>query len=95
MPSNTASGCQSLTNNARIAAGVYSKIHRDADNCSKFANHGNPMLKTKAKAPAETSNGKAEGNAEAPDADTLQRAKEIFQAAFFRHLQLSLGKDKY
>jgi starch phosphorylase len=49
------------------------------------------MLKTKAKAPAETSNGKAE----LPDPDVLKRAKEAFQAAFFRHLQLSLGKDKY
>jgi starch phosphorylase len=49
------------------------------------------MLKTKAKAPAETSNGKAES----PEGDTMQRAKEAFQAAFFRHLQLSLGKDKY
>jgi starch phosphorylase len=49
------------------------------------------MLKTKAKAPAETSNGKTE----LPDPDVLKRAKEAFQAAFFRHLQLSLGKDKY
>ena len=49
------------------------------------------MLKTKAKAPAETSNGKAEGI----DPDSMKRDKEAFQAAFFRHLQLSLGKDKY
>src|SRR6476660_8687347 len=49
------------------------------------------MPKTQAKAPAETSN----GNAEAPSAVALQQAKESFQASFFRHLQLSLGKDKY
>jgi glycogen phosphorylase len=49
------------------------------------------MLKTKAQPPAETSNGKAQ----LPDPDALKRAKDAFQAAFFRHLQLSLGKDKY
>jgi starch phosphorylase len=49
------------------------------------------MPKTQTKAPAETSN----GNAEDPSAVALQQAKESFQASFFRHLQLSLGKDKY
>jgi starch phosphorylase len=61
------------------------------------------MLKTKSKSSAETSNGKAPGLAApaAPstpskmDPEELKKAKDLFQAAFFRHLQLSLGKDKY
>jgi starch phosphorylase len=51
------------------------------------------MLKSKTKSaspvPAPST---ANGNGHAPD---LKEAKELFQAAFFRHLQLSLGKDKY
>ncbi|MDB5050648.1 MAG: glycogen/starch/alpha-glucan phosphorylase [Fibrobacteres bacterium] len=63
------------------------------------------MLKTKAKTSAEASNGSTgsatPGSAAgipAPshlDPADLKKAKELFQAAFFRHLQLSLGKDKY
>ncbi len=50
------------------------------------------MPKTQVKTPAESSS----NGALAPEnpAD-LKEAKELFQAAFFRHLQLSLGKDKY
>lgn len=51
------------------------------------------MLKTKSKThPATTATHGVSPDGEAPD---NQKAKELFQAAFFRHLQLSLGKDKY
>jgi starch phosphorylase len=49
------------------------------------------MLKTKTKTPSAPAHAPA-GNGEVPD---VKHAKEQFQAAFFRHLQLSLGKDKY
>jgi glycogen phosphorylase len=52
------------------------------------------MLKTKNKALGESSitNGTSATHEASPE---LKKAKELFQAAFFRHLQLSLGKDKY
>src|SRR5687767_8582660 len=52
------------------------------------------MLKSKTKSASPTLETPAtsNGNGHAPD---LKEAKELFQAAFFRHLQLSLGKDKY
>jgi glycogen phosphorylase len=61
------------------------------------------MLKTKSKSAPESTNGSVATTAsEAPAAGTyqmdpeeLKKAKDLFQAAFFRHLQLSLGKDKY
>ncbi len=57
------------------------------------------MLKTKSKTQSEAANpiasngsGSLKGGTTEPD---IKVAKELFQAAFFRHLQLSLGKDKY
>ena len=53
------------------------------------------MLKSKSKAPREKA-ASSHGNGVAPKvAPQLKEAQELFQAAFFRHLQLSLGKDKY
>ena len=58
------------------------------------------MLKTKTKVPsnivASPTLGSPAGKAVPKDSSPeAKQAKELFQAAFFRHLQLSLGKDKY
>src|SRR3954470_2219453 len=57
------------------------------------------MLKTKSKTQSEVANSAAAvGNGSVKDGAAgleVKEAKEQFQAAFFRHLQLSLGKDKY
>jgi glycogen phosphorylase len=52
------------------------------------------MMKSKSKTQVEKviSNGHGASEEAIPN---LKQAKELFQAAFFRHLQLTLGKDKY
>lgn len=53
------------------------------------------MLKTKSKAPREKSASSPGSGVTQKASPELKEAQELFQAAFFRHLQLSLGKDKY
>ncbi len=54
------------------------------------------MLKPKSKSTSESTPTASNGNgAVAASSPEQKQAKELFQAAFFRHLQLSLGKDKY